>query len=846
MKKIFFAFIMLTSIINAQQKISGILFDEKTNEAIAYGDIKIPGTNYYTSTNNDGSFYLETSENYPELEIGQQGYITRKVSIKSGANYDLVLTLKSEENSDSQKTKAVKDKSLDLVTVKSYKKYKNKKENPAYRILRELWARRKTNGVKKFDNYKYDEYEKIEFDLNNIDSSFKRKKIFRKFEFIFDNIDTSAVTGKAFLPMYLNENIYKVVGKNRPNRKERRDLLASKTSGFKDNQIVTETVKNLYKEYNVYNNRINFFDKAFVSPIATDGFAFYEYHLLDTLKVDDRKCYKIKYFPKRDSDFTFKGSMCIDTEAYNLKSIEFQSTKGINVNFVRDIYVKQDYTMLNDSIFLPERNYVMMDLTLIDKREKSTGLFAHRTQNFKEYDFNNTQNDDYFDKRWDPIDEGAYSKDNNYWSENRFEKLSKNENSIYKMLDSLNNTPKFKRILNLTEIVSSGYYNAWNAIDIGNFHSFFGKNDIEGYRARFAARTYFGQNDMWRIGAFLAYGFKDEKFKYGVEARYQFNKYNRFTLGIGTKRDIEQLGAQLTTDDGILTRSFASSTLFARGGNTTLSNLNKTNIFAAIDPVKNLTLRLDGTFQTIKSASPTFDISFLNNQNQSQNNVTDSHITFSFLYQPKAKYTNYGLDRYKQSTLSPTIILKYTKGFKGILNSDFAYDKIQFRYSHPLLLGVIGRSDITVEVGKTFGKVPLSLLSVIPANQSYGIQPGTFAQMNFYEFISDTYATLHIEHHDNGKLFSYIPLLKKLNFRTVAFIRGVLGDINDENKAINLSNIPYISPNKDIYYEYGFGIENIGYGNWRIFRIDFNWRGNYLDKPDVSKFGIKIGFSVGF
>jgi hypothetical protein len=56
----------------------------------------------------------------------------------------------------------------------------------------------------------------------------------------------------------------------------------------------------------------------------------------------------------------------------------------------------------------------------------------------------------------------------------------------------------------------------------------------------------------------------------------------------------------------------------------------------------------------------------------------------------------------------------------------------------------------------------------------------------------------------------------------------------------------YSAPSEQIYFEYGFGIENIGIGNLRIFRVDFNWRGNYLDRPDISTFGIKAGFQVGF
>lgn len=166
--------------------------------------------------------------------------------------------------------------------------------------------------------------------------------------------------------------------------------------------------------------------------------------------------------------------------------------------------------------------------------------------------------------------------------------------------------------------------------------------------------------------------------------------------------------------------------------------------------------------------------------------------------------------------------------------------------SKPFLIGTIGKTIVNFEAGKNFNTVPLALQNIIPANLSYGLVPNTFSQLNYYEFVADSYVTLNLEHHFNGKILSYIPLIKKLKLREIAFIRGAYGSLSDESKAINVEGFKYSAPNEHIYFEYGFGIENIGIGNLRIFRVDFNWRGNYLDRPDISKFGIKAGFQVGF
>ncbi|MDO5615294.1 MAG: DUF5686 family protein, partial [Cruoricaptor ignavus] len=385
------------------------------------------------------------------------------------------------------------------------------------------------------------------------------------------------------------------------------------------------------------------------------------------------------------------------------------------------------------------------------------------------------------------------------------------------------------------------------AIDIGSIYSIYGRNDVEGNRIRLGARTFFSQNDDWRIQGYGAYGFKDKQFKYGAEAKYMFNKVNRFTIGAGTRRDILQLGVQLTTDDGIMSRTFASSTVFARGENVSLSSVNQTNVFASIDPWKNFTIRLDGTLQSIKSANPEyFSLNYIDKSGSLRKTTNDSHATLSLIARPGAKFSKNGVDRQEHGTLAPTIILKYTRGFQNLFNADFGYDKLQFLFHKPILVGSWGKSLLTLEAGKNFDTVPLALQNVIPGNQSYGIVQNTFAQLNYYEFVADTYATMHLEHHFNGKILSFIPLIKKLKLREVAFLRGAYGTLSDASKSINIDGNRYSAPDQNIYYEYGFGIENIGFGNLRVFRIDFNWRGNYLDRPNISRSGIKVGMQFDF
>ena len=846
LKKIWFLLFFGCGIAFSQVKISGTIIDAKSNKAVPYADIKFPQSNKVTTSNTDGSFYLESPLDEFLLEINAFGYETQQEKLKEKINYKYKINLKPYPK---KKKPYIIELDEVIARKKKIKKYADKKENPAYAILKELWKRKHKNGLKIVPQYQYEEYEKLQFDLNNIDSTFiKNKLLFKDFEFIFNRIDTSKINGKAYLPAFINESIYKVYGRNKPSEKERKDLIANKSSGFDDNEIVSKTVKGLYRKFDVYDNRINFFDKNFVSPVARDGFSVYEYTLSDTINIDGIDCYRIKYTPKRQGEYTFMGDVYISLNTYSVKEVSMHSTKDVDVNFVKDIFVSLEYEVKNDSIFYPKKDYILLDMSILNKKSGSKGMFAHRTSTYKDFNFTESRTDKFYDDRsYDAVAAGAYEKSNEFWKNARHDSLSKQEEGIYETLDSLKKVPRFKRIVNLVKIIGSGYINVWNSIDIGDLYSTFGYNKIEGIRLRAGARTFFTPNDRWRVEGYLAYGFNDDQFKYGAEARYMFNRINRFTLGIGKKRDIEQLGAQIMDSDKIMNRTFGSSSILVQGGNNVfLSHIDRFIFYGAIDPWENFTVRLDANIQNIRSAdSSFFDIGY-NYNGKDYDRVIDSHLTFSIISRPGAKFSQTGVDRYEHSNNAPTFSLRYLKGLKGVLNSDFNYDKIQFMYIQPILIGSFGKSNISVEAGKTFQAVPISLLSIIPGNQSYGQIPGTFSQLNFYEFVTDSYATFILDHHFNGFFFNRIPWVKKLNLREVGFFRTAWGSISERSQKMNQSTVTYLAPENQAYVEYGVGVENIGFGNLRILRIDFNWRGNYLNSPNARPFGITAGLKLNF
>ena len=659
MKKIFTLFILFFAFANtiaAQTKVSGIVLDN-TNQPLPYANIVFKGSKTGVVSNEDGRFYIESPDNYSVLLVSFVGFPTKEVELPKLVNYDFKIIL-SEGNA--------------LKEIVVYAGKTSKKNNPALDILRKIWERRRKNGLKMFKQYQYEKYEKVEFDMNTIDSAFMKNKIFKGMEFVFKHIDTSKVTGKTYLPIFINESISDFYGDNET-KKTKEVLIANKNSGLGNGDGVNMFIKDLYNDFDIYENYLNFFDKSFTSPLSTTGIDVYNYVLADTAFIDNKWCYNIVFYPRRKNELTFKGDFWVNDSTFAIKKINMAITKSANINWVKDIYIEQEFEVLNDSVFLPTRDYMMSDFAL-KKKEESKGIYGKRSTLYRNFKFDEKKPEKFFKQEVNFIDNMVYKKTDEFWEENRFENLNKDEVAIYKMIDTLKTVKKFKQMYNLVSILGSGYieFSKLN-FDYGPIFSTVGYNEVEGVRLRAGGRTYFGPNDLWRLQGYTAYGFEDNKFKYGISGKWMVDKKNRIILSAGNRRDVEQIGASLTNTNDVLGRSFASSAFFTTGANGKLTNINLTTIAGEIEPVKNLVFQVGYSYRTLESASPTFSLDYYtdNTFTNTASEVKQAELSLQVEYTPKRKTIGYGVERRDVDNPYSRFFVNYTKGFKGFIKSDF-------------------------------------------------------------------------------------------------------------------------------------------------------------------------------
>src|SRR5690606_24598347 len=135
-------------------------------------NVYFTGTQVGTTTDLDGKFLLETNLKVDSISARFVGYdiSTKAVEKYKAQTINFSLTAGSVE--------------LQEIVIKPG-------VNPAEILLKKIIENKGKNDKEQLDYYSYEVYNKVEFDLNNIDEEFRNKKVFKQFEFIFDNIDSS-------------------------------------------------------------------------------------------------------------------------------------------------------------------------------------------------------------------------------------------------------------------------------------------------------------------------------------------------------------------------------------------------------------------------------------------------------------------------------------------------------------------------------------------------------------------------------------------------------------------------------------------------------------------------------
>jgi len=800
---------------------SGIIQDAHTKEPVSFASVYFKHSGIGKTTDSAGKFSFYISRfSKDTLVISYVGYELYKLPIDDSLN-NQVITIQLQRGA-----------ATGGIVVKS-------KFNKGLFLWKKIMSKKKMYNRYALTNFGYEAYNKLEVDIKNFNPGKAKKNFLLKpFAFVFDNVDSTSEKDP-FLPAYLLESVSDYAYQ-RSTKKYYENIKASNTRGFK-NESINKLMGVMNQNVNSYGNFINVMDKDFIGPFNDNADVYYNFYVPDTQVVNGNKVFHFVFAPKRAGQNTFQGDAWVTAQTFHVQKINLYLGKDANINYIDQISVFQEFIPINDTIYFLNRDKFFADFRVLGKQ--SLTLIGRKTTSYRNIIINSDSITGLFKQQ--PVEEmikvspGSNTKTDSAWTLLRHDSLSKNEKAIYTTIDKLLEMPKFQRLQNTLKFIGTGYKTLTN-YEIGPWFNWISANGWEGTRLRFDLGTTTGFNKHIYLHTYLAYGFGDKKFKGKAEAFWIVKRDpKRFRLHLSYYNDIENGISQVgdVGQDNIFS-------LAIRKPNTKRKYLQlqdlRFEVFNELgkgfstewfvshrqySPLKNLPFKSDFPV-TAGLPLTSFEVAL--------------KLRFAYLEQ----FIEGDYFRYSLGTKYPVAELMLAKGFTGVLNSAYSYTKIGLSIKDFMKISPYGSFSYKIYAAKINGTLPFVFLENHPGNDIYYYNPGSFNLMNRFEYLSDQYAGINLEHNVGSGLFRFIPITRKLKWRQFWNAKAVWGSLSDANIALNNSTGTFKILNGRTYLEVGTGIDNI----LKVFRLDFVWR--VLPRPlpvnKTSRFGIFGSFQFQF
>lgn len=818
--------------------VRGLVRDAKSKESLQGVSVVFKGGKGVESKA-DGTYEL-TSSNMKNtvVEYSYVGYKTVVKNVFPGRAQEINIDLQIAESKN--------------VTVTSRKrsKYTNK-NNPAVELIRRVIDNKDKNRVTNAYNYvSYDQYEKMEVSMTKTPEKLLKNKLLRNWKFVFENNDSTKIEGKPLLPIYMNETFSRKYFRKEP-EKSKTYIVGEKKVDFGewlDVGGINSYLDRLYEEVNVYDNNISLLTNTFLSPIADMAPTFYKFYITDTTVIDNVKLVRLDFYPRNPEDLLFKGTLFVTLDGnYSVQKLVMSISKHANLNFVRELKVNQNFEKGPDG-----RYHVIMSNTIVEfaiTKGSKTTLVGERLVSLQNYKINvpgpdSVYKGDALVRLNEKVPEVQES--DTFWNQHRYPPLSEAEAKVYSNIDSLKRMKSFRTFMDIATLLFAGY-KSFGAYEVGPLNAFYSFNPVEGFRMRIGGRTTPKFNPRIYLENYVAYGFKDQKWKYYASAAYSFNKQSVYAyplnfLRASFQRDTKIPGQELSF---VVEDNFLLS--FKRGKNDRwlYNDIWKLEYVREFGKEYSYQFGFKNWKQT-----PAGVIEYVKKDGlgtQVIPNLTTSELQAGFTWSPHQQF--YQGKRFRIPIINkyPIVKLRYAAGIKGLANGEYNYHNINLSLEKRTYLSQFGYVDLVLEGGYIFGQVPYPLMTIHRANQTYSYQIYSYNLMNFLEFVSDHFASINLDYKLNGFIFNRIPLFKKLKWREALSAKVLYGGVRNENN-------PYLNPNtlqfpvdkdnglpttyilgKEPYVEVSAGIMNI----LKMVRVDLVKRLTYLNHPDVTSWGIR-------
>lgn len=802
-----FCVVLLCSSSWAQRtNLRGKVTNDFTKEPIPFASVYWKKAGFGVNSDSSGHFVIRVSHNLIDtLVVSYVGFA------------DVFKPFRNNAKDTAEIEMVMRDlKQGSAVEVKS-------KFSKGLRWWRNVVTHKKTNNPYKYTSYAYELYSKMELDMSNVNKRyFTDKKLLKPFAFLLDNIDSTS-DHKPFLPMYMTEALSDYYYSVDPHR-VREEIKAAKTDGMK-NESVLQFIGGINQKVNVYENFTNALGKEFISPLSDFGDKYYNYKGADTQYIAGQRYLHLLFTPKREGENTFAGDCWIHGGNWGIYSINLNISQTADINYVNRLSIVQEFRMGADSAWMFSKDKTVIDFTPFGKEKLS--FIARRTSTYKNVRVNdpsilqrlamNAQKEEVV------VADNARDKDKQFWEKERHEDLSVNEKKVYKMMDTIKTIPAFIKYTKILTFVFDGH-KKFGKIEIGPWYKWISGNQLEKIRMRFDLGTTEEFSKNLRLHGYLAYGFKDARLKGRFDVTYKLPGDQGITLFASYTHDLDN-GRTRYNDEDITTDNIFSQLIRRKGVPQKFLGVDELK-FAVTKEWKNkfsvqpfFTRTVYETFQPLPAARTLFS-------RISQEHITNAEAGFKLRYAPGERTFSRHRKEIKLKSNMPVFEGRIAFGVQDLFKSDYSYTRLAASITHATRIPRWGKINYMLYGGgvMTPEPLPFMLLEIHPGNEVYYYNKQSFNLMNRFEYISDHYAGINIEHNIEKKLLNLLPFMRKSNMRQFWNVKAVWGDLSETNRKLNIQDYYYEYRQRSLrggfYTEIGTGFENI----FKLLRIDLVWR----------------------
>ncbi|MCB9354405.1 MAG: carboxypeptidase-like regulatory domain-containing protein [Lewinellaceae bacterium] len=808
MKKLclFFSFLLAPMLAFAQ--LSGKVLDEN-GDPLPFASVYVRNSTNGTAANADGEYRLSLSRGAYEVVFQYIGY-KQKIEPVTIGDRPLHLDVRLEPT-------ALEISEVVITT-----------EDPAYRIMREVIARRKYYKNKGRE-YSCDVYIKGFHKLLDAPKKIMGQEV-GNMGGILDTNRTGVI--------YLSESVSKVYAQASPSRKKE-VMISSKVSGSDNGFSLNRAT---LTDFNLYDEHIEI-DREILSPLADNAFNYYEFRLLG--KYNDENgytIYKIGLKAKRSADPAFSGNLYVVDEWWNLSGADLTLTGAAIKQPVLDtLRIQQEFVPVEKpDTWALLTQYTSFKFGLLGF--KFDGFF---NSVFSNYDLHPKFEEGFFSKETYRIEDDANEKDSLYWSAIRPIPLTNEESLDYVRKDSLQriwksdsyrdsidgkrNKFKFGNLLFGYTWRNSKKHLTVQYPAVANWIQF---NTVQGWllnvKPEFSKYDGDGRSRFWRVEGNINYGFSEKTLRGGMRLERRFESKYYSTLELS---------------GGLQTSQFSDRQPIGVGLNTIYSLMIKRNYMKLYEKafakaefsrylMPGLWLRGDAEWAERNPLVNTSDFAYFKKHRTYTPNAPlsgtdepffESHKAFTVSLLARIRigetYSSYPKFRSYESSPWPDLLLVYKKAIPGVGGSVTDFDYLQAQIGkNGIGWGLAGYTDINVVTGLFLRDKRVEFIDWHHpmGNQTIFGKPGDYTRsfflLPYYDYSSNAhFVQMHVQHHLQGWLFDKIPGIRKLNLKEVfgasfyysedTYGEGVLG-----------AEMPY--------WEVNAGLENIGFKFFRVFRVD--------------------------